>query len=172
MTFSEVAVPVLLACLALADGAFAGFRAGAGRNARIRKKAYNLRGARRGMAMSGAGLAATAAVLLPGLASRGLRYSDLTDAGTRMLMVLVPYAVVVLASLAAYVLLPVRESTFVILVGLGPLTLARPFVVAAAVVAAGADAHDWIVWAGAVVAAAGVLMVEPCAHRRWYQEPL
>ncbi|MEV0405532.1 oxidoreductase [Actinoallomurus sp. NPDC050550] len=167
-----VTVPVLLGGLAVVDGAFAGFRAATGRNARIHKRDYALAAARRGAAVSVPGLAATAVVSLTGAAGEGHWYGDLVEAGTRMLAVVAPYAAVVILSLAAYWLLPMRESTFVILVGLGPLTLARPAVVAAAVAAAGLGARDWLIWTAAVTAAAGVLVVEPWVHRRWYREPL
>jgi hypothetical protein len=62
-----------------------------------------------------------------------------------VLEVLLPFAGAVVLSLVAYALLPMGESTFVILVGLGPFTLVRPAVV--------------------VAAAAGVLAVEPWVHR-------
>jgi len=47
-----------------------------------------------------------------------------------------------------------RESTFVILVGLGPFTLIRPVVVAAATAAAVLGSSDRLVWSVALVAAA------------------
>lgn len=131
-------IPTLLVAVALVDGGFAGFRAATGRNARIDKRAYNLRAARRGLMVSSAA----------------------------------PFAAVVATSLAAYWVLPIRESTFVILVGLGPFTLARPFVVLAAAAAAVAGSSQWLVWAGTVTASAGVLLVEPRVHRRWYSEPV
>lgn len=173
--FEAVAVPAVLAAVALVDSAFAGFRAATGRNARIRKLRYNLRAARRGLALGVASLLAVSAVLGAGLlaASDSARsYAALVQAGSRMLAVLLPFAAVVVASLAAYWLLPMRESTFVILVGLGPFTLARPFVVLAAAIVAVHGSHEWLVWAGALAASAGVLVVEPWVHRRWYAEPL
>jgi len=88
-----------------------------------------------------------------------------------MLVVLLPFAAVVVASLAAYWLLPMRESTFVILVGLGPFTLVRPLVVLAAAAMAVRSSHQWLVWVGSLLASAGVLIVEPWVHRRWYSEP-
>jgi hypothetical protein len=165
-------VPALLVTLAVVDGAFAGFRAATGRNARIRKRDYDLLAARRGVAVSVVALAATAVVILAGLAGQGHRYQDLVEAGARMLVVVVPYALAVVVSLAAYWLLPMRESTFVILVGLGPFTLARPAVVTAAAATAVLGSRDWLIWAGALMAGTGVLMVEPWVHRRWYREPL
>lgn len=167
-----ITVPVLLVTLAVVDGAFAGFRAGTGRNARIDKRDHNLLAARRGATASMAGLTVTAAVTLTGSAIRGHRHADLIEAGTRMLAILLPYALAVVISLVAYRLLPVRESAFVILVGLGPLTLARPAVVAAATAAAVLSTPDRLIWLAALTAATGVLIVEPCVHHRWYREPL
>ena len=172
--FDRVAVPVVLAAVALVDGAFAGFRAATGRNARIDKRSYNLNAARRGVAVGTASLLAASALLGIGLAcasDAGRSYDALVQAGSRMLTVLLPFAAVVVLSLAAYWLFPMRESTFVILVGLGPFTLARPFVVLAASALAVHDSHQWLVWAGTLLTAGGVLLVEPWVHRRWYSEP-
>ena len=167
-------VPLALAALALVDACFAGFRAATGRNARIRKRAYHLLAARRGLVVGVAALALAAVPLVLGLvtaADPAARYGDLVHAGTRMLQVLLPYAGVVVLSLAAYWLLPMRESTFIILVGLGPLTLLRPAVVVAAVVWASMGSTDWLVWTGAATTAAGVLAVGPISHHRWYRTP-
>jgi hypothetical protein len=164
-----VTVPVTLAALAVIDGAFAGFRAAAGRNARIRRRAYALTAAGRGVAVALVGLVATVVV---SLADLGRRYPALLDAGTRMLAVLAPFALLVVLSLGAYLLLPMREGALMVVVGLGPFTLARPVVVAGAVAAACLGSRDPVIWATAVTAAAGVLTVEPLVHRRWYREPL
>ena len=172
--FDRVAVPVALAAVALVDAAFAGFRAATGRNARIDKRRYNLQAARRGLAAGAASLLLAAAVLgsgLLGAGEAGRGYDALVQAGARMLAVLLPFAALVVLSLAAYWLLPMRESTFVILIGLGPFTLARPFVVVAAAALAVHGSHGWLVWVGALLASAGVLLVEPWVHRRWYRRP-
>jgi hypothetical protein len=167
-----VTVPALLVTLAVVDGAFAGFRAGTGRNARIRKREYNLLAAGRGVAVSMAGLAVTGAVTLVGTVGQGHRRPELIDAGTRMLIVVTPYALAVVISLVGYWALPIRESTFLVLVGLGPFTLMRPAVVAVAVAAAVSGSSDRLTWAAALTAGTGVLIVEPWVHRRWYREPL
>ncbi|MCO5993368.1 hypothetical protein [Actinoallomurus rhizosphaericola] len=165
----DVMVPALLAALAVTDGAFAGFRAAAGRNARIRRRAYTVTAAGRGAAVALVDLAATAAV---SLADLGRRYPALLAAGARMLAVLAPFAVLVVLSIGAYLLLPTREGALMVVVGLGPFTLARPIVVAGAVAAACLGSRDPVIWAAAVTAAVGVLTVEPLVHRRWYREPL
>ncbi|GAA3437055.1 oxidoreductase [Kutzneria kofuensis] len=162
-------VAVSLVLLALVDAAFAGFRAATGRNARIRKRRYYARAAARGLALGAIGMAVTATVILVPL---GDRFDDLVVAGVLMGQVLLPFAAVVVLSMVAYWLLPMRESTFVILVGLGPFTLVRPLVVVAAVVWAGLGTDDWLVRLDAVVAAAAVLAVEPLTHHRWYRAPI
>lgn len=167
-----VTVPLALCLIALVDAGFAGFRAATGRNALIRKRVYYQRAARRGLWCGTAGLglvvllcAATFALTTDPAA----RYDELVRAGTRMLQVLTPFAVLVAASIVAYWVLPMRGSTFVILVGLGPFTLVRPVVVLAAVAWSVAGAADWLVWTVALAAAAVVLAVEPVVHHRWYR---
>lgn len=167
-------VPIVLGLLALVDTAFAGFRAATGRNARISKRSYFLTAARRGLAGGAIGLGLLAVLIVVTLsrsADPGARYGELVHAGTRMLQVLAPFAVVVVVSLLAYWLLPMRESTFVILVGLGPFTLIRPVIVLCATVWSVAGSSDPLAWVVAM-AAAGVLAVEPVVHRRWYRDPL
>ncbi|WP_116200187.1 oxidoreductase [Amycolatopsis circi] len=169
-----VLVPLVLGTLALVDAALAGFRAATGRNARIRKRSYYLAASRRGLASGAAGLGLVALLIVTafaGSADPGARYAGLVGAGTRMLQVLAPFAAVVVVSLLAYWLLPMRGSTFVILIGLGPFTLARPVVVIAAVGWSVAASSDWLVWAAALAAAVSVLAVEPVVHRRWYRSP-
>ncbi|ONF73759.1 hypothetical protein [Amycolatopsis keratiniphila] len=166
------AVPIVLGLLALVDSGFAGFRAATGRDARIVKRSYFLLAARRGLTGGAIGLGLLTlliVVTLAGSADPGARYGELLHAGTRMLQVLAPYASLVVASLLAYWLLPMRGSTFVILVGLGPFTLLRPLIVLGALVWSVAGSSDWLAWVVATAAAAGVLAVEPVVHRRWYR---
>jgi hypothetical protein len=172
---SAIAVPAALALLALVDAGFAGFRACTGRNARIRKRAYHVRAARRGIACGAVGLSVVAVLIVITLACSThpvRRYDTLIQAGTRMLDVLVPFAAVVAASLVAYWVLPMRGSTFVILVGLGPFTMLRPALVAGATAWSVVGSTDWLVWICALSAALSVLTVEPIVHRRWYRDPL
>lgn len=172
---TAVAVPVLLVLLALVDAGFAGFRAATGRNALIRKRRYHLLAARRGFAVGATGLglvALVAAVVLGSAADPGARYAGLVRAGTRMLVVLTPVAALVVLALLAYWLLPMRESTFVILVGLGPFTLVRPVVVLAVTAWAVCGSADWLVWVVALGSAISLLAVEPVVRRRWYRTPV
>ncbi|MFB8272342.1 hypothetical protein ACFC96_37960 [Streptomyces sp. NPDC055955] len=163
----------LLAALALVDAAFAGFRSYTGRDGRIRKSRRALLAARRGLSVGAPALllsAALAVTLLGAAADRAARYAELDAAAHRMLLCYAPYAVIVALSLACYLWGPFRAGTLAVVVGLGPLTLVRPLVVLA-----GAAAAAWgslPAASVAAVAAAGVLVVEPFVHRRWYAEPV
>ncbi len=164
---AAMVVGAALAFIGLLDAAFAGFRACTGRDARIDKRALHRQAARRGLAAGATWLTAVTVVALA--AGLTAHHDELLAAGTRMLQVLTPYAAVVALSIAAYWVLPMRESTFVILVGLGPMTLTRPLVVAAAVAWSVADSADWLVWTIALASGTGVLSVEPLVHHRWYR---
>ncbi|GAA1217849.1 hypothetical protein GCM10009665_04670 [Kitasatospora nipponensis] len=192
------AVP--LAALGLIDAAFSGFRAYAGRDARIRRFRATARAALRGLAVgavlllvpalrsrapAGAPLRAlaTGAVLLlaPAPAAGGVllaaadrprTYALLTHGGTGYLLPLALYAALVLLSLAAYFLLPFRAGTLAVVVGLGPLTLLRPLVVALACAAALANGGGPPSLLVGTVAALAVLLVGPLVHHRWYREVL
>ncbi|MGW5667173.1 hypothetical protein [Micromonospora sp. NPDC003776] len=167
-------MPVVLAAIAVVDGVLAGFRAATGRNGLIRKRGYYLLAMRRGLAVNAAVLGCLALVLGVTVATApdpATRYTDLTRAGSTMLWVVGPFAAVVVASLIGYAVLPRRAATFLILLGLGPLTLIRPWVATAAGLAAAWTAPNLPTAGCAVLAAAGVLAVEPSVHRRWYAEP-
>lgn len=162
------AVPLLL--LGLADAAFSGFRAYAGRDARIRKHRATTRAALRGLAVGAVTLlvpALAAAVLLLTAGDRDRAYDTLADGGRGYLLPLVLYAGVVGLSLAAYFALPFRASTLAMVVGLGPLTLLRPLAVAAACLGA-VVTGGWSALLVGGLATAGMLSVEPLVHRRWY----
>ncbi len=168
----SVAVPVFLVAVALLDAALAGFRAAAGRSALIRKSRYNLAAAARGAACSCLlllGLATGLGWYLAASRNQPTAFAALVGAGGRMSLVYLPYAAVVLVSLAGYFTLPLRASSWTILVGLGPLTLLRP-----AVAIAGGAAAIWhstgpAVAVVAALAVAGVLAIEPAVHWRWYR---
>ncbi|MFF2628641.1 hypothetical protein ACFVUN_23055 [Kitasatospora griseola] len=155
----------------MVDAAFSGFRAYAGRDARIRKHRTNLRAALRGLAVGTVLLLApalTAVVLLLASADPHRTYAALTAGGLGYLLPLALYATAVLLSLAAYLLLPFRASTLAMVVGLGPLTLLRPLAVAAACLGAFLTG-GWTSFLIGVLAGAVVLSVEPLVHRHWYR---
>lgn len=167
-----IIVPVWLAALALLDAGCAGYRAATGRNGRIRKRPYYRRAIGRGVATGTLGLAIVGlavAIVLARTVNPAARYDVLVNAGTRELVMATPFAVLVVGSLLAYWALPMRSSTFVILVGLGPCTLVRPVVVLGVTGWSVAGSGDWLVWVVAIAAALSVLAVEPVVHRRWYR---
>ncbi|MCF2533113.1 hypothetical protein [Yinghuangia soli] len=163
----------LLLLIALADAAFAGFRAYAGRDARIRRRPAIRRAALRGLT-AGVALACVALLCAAGIllaaADPDAAYRDLDAAAGRALWVLVPYAAVVGAALLCYFGGPFRLGTLAVVAGLGPLTMLRPVAVAACVALAGSVSLP----AAAVMAVGGVgvLAVEPWVHRRWYPVPV
>jgi len=174
MVTAAVAVPTGLASIAVVDGVLAGFRAATGRNGRIRKRDYYLVAMRRGLAAGGTVLGCLALVLSAVLFTAPdpvVRYTDLTHTGTTMLWVIGPFAAVVLTSLLGYAVLPRRPATFLILLGLGPLTLLRPWVTVTAGLAAAWTAPNLPTACCAVLAATSVLAVEPWIHHHWYAEP-
>ncbi|MER7766555.1 hypothetical protein [Kitasatospora sp. NPDC096140] len=162
-----------LLLLGLVDSAFSGFRAYAGRDARIRKHRRNLRAAGRGFAVGAVLLTAPAAVaglLLVTAADRARTYGALTAGALGYLLPLAVYAVAVLLSLAAYFTLPFRAGTLAMVIGLGPLTLLRPVAVAAGCLGAVVNGGGAAALLVGTVAGAAVLCVEPLVHRRWYRE--
>jgi len=169
-----VAAPVVLASIAVVDGVLAGFRAAAGRNGRIRKRGYYIVAMRRGLAAGGTVLGCLAIVLgvvLSTASDPAARYEDLTRAGVTMLWVIGPFAATVLTSLLGYAVLPRRPAMFLILLGLGPLTLIRPWATVTGGLAAAWTSPNVPTAGCAVLAATSVLAVEPWVHHRWYAEP-
>ncbi|MER6316179.1 hypothetical protein ABT237_20685 [Streptomyces sp. NPDC001581] len=166
------AVPVALLFLGLLDATFSGFRAYAGRDARIRKHRATARAALRGLGVGAVLLPApvlTASIVLWSAPDRARTYDTLSAGGLGYLLPLTAYATAVLLSLAAYFLLPFRASTLAMVVGLGPLTLLRPLALAAACACAVLGGGGWPALLIGTVAGAAVLCVEPVVHRRWYQ---
>jgi uncharacterized membrane protein YesL len=125
--------PVLLALLAVVDAAFAGFRAAAGRNARIFKRDYYRKSLLRG-ALAGLLLVVLLGILtllvLALSADAAQQYAELLVVGERMLWVFVPYAVLVLTALVVYAVFDYDVRALATVAILGPFTLARPWVIA------------------------------------------
>ncbi|MFF8775239.1 hypothetical protein [Kitasatospora sp. NPDC015120] len=164
------ALPLVL--LGLVDAAFSGFRAYAGRDARVRKHRANLRAGLRGLAVGAVLLlipVSTATLRLLTAADPRHAYETLAAGGLGYLLPLTVYATAVLLSLAAYFLLPFRASTLAMVIGLGPLTLLRPLALAGACLGSLLNGGGWASLLVGVLAAAAVLAVEPAVHRRWYR---
>jgi hypothetical protein len=127
---------LILYLLALLDGVLCGLRAAMGRNALIGKTWYYVRATIRGLI--GAQIVATlalgaliiVALISPNLAELRL---DLESAAERMLRIFLPYAALVLGSLAMRGIpsTDIRSATSVFL--LGPLTAIRPAMMVAGV---------------------------------------
>ncbi len=170
---AAITVPLALSGIALIDGAFAGFRAATGRSGMINKRVYYIVAARRGFLAAATMLGLVAAVLLTDLvfaARPSVCYASLVRAGSGLLVVIGPFAAVVIVSLIGYTTLPRRPATFLILLGLGPLTLLRPLIVVVACAVGVWLAHDIDAALGVIQAGIGVLAVEPFVHRRWYAD--
>jgi hypothetical protein len=167
------AVPLI--ALGLVDAAFSGFRAYAGRDARIRKHRAIARSALRGLAIGSVLLLApalTAGTVLLTADDQARAYATLAAGGVGYLLPLAVYAATVVLSLAAYFVLPFRAGTLAMVVGLGPLTLMRPMAIAAACLGALLNGGGWASLLVGVVAGGAVLCVEPIVHRRWYASVL
>ncbi|MGC9668135.1 oxidoreductase [Planosporangium sp. 12N6] len=164
-----------LVALGLVDAAFSGFRAYAGRDARIRKRRAIAQSALRGLAIGSVlflAPAVTAGAVLLAADDQTRAYAALAAGGVGYLLPLAAYAATVVLSLAAYFVLPFRASTLAMVVGLGPLTLLRPLAIAAACLGALLNGGGWTSLLVGAVAGGAVLCVEPVVHRRWYASVL
>lgn len=161
--------PSLLALLAIVDAGFAGFRAAAGRNARIFKRRYYARSMLIG-ALSGvmlvAMLGALTWLLLATAAEPTQRYVELVAVGQRMLWVFLPYAGLVLSALALYIFSDHDLRAFATVAILGPFTLLRPWVIAAGAVVGLCERPGRISWILTVVACGAVVLLGHLLDRR------
>jgi hypothetical protein len=130
-------VALLLWVMATMDAAFAGYREAAGRSALIDKRAYYRRAMLRGalfgqVAVGIAGVAVAVSLLLSPEPRALLR--ELEAVGSRMLIVYVPYALIILFTFAVRAAPSVDLRSITSVVIFGPFTLIRPVVVVAGVV--------------------------------------
>lgn len=154
-------LPVLLALLAITDASFCGFRVATGRDARIFKADFYRYAIRRGMgrglfttAMVGCAIAG-ACLFTPGL------FAQLLVCAQALLWVLLPYATLTLMGMGVWAAAEADARTLASVVVLGPFTLIRPWVIAAAAVL-GAWKAPGLTAALVTVAACGVqLALEP-----------
>jgi hypothetical protein len=157
-----------LTALGLLDGAFAGFRASAGRTGLIDHRHADHLAGLRGAALAcilltpATALTSTAVVLHPP------RLAAFARAGQAMLAIYGPYGLIILAALACYTALGWRNRYLASAVILGPLTWLRPAVAVTGAILADAASPDPLIWAAADLAVAAVLAVEPLAGRLWY----
>jgi hypothetical protein len=142
--------------LATIDSGASGYRAAAGRNALVRKRAYFLCAVARGALVAQALLAAALAAALVGAAAMD-RASLQTDArafASRLLQVYLPYTAVMACALLVRAAPSVDFRALTSALVFGPLTLLRPAVAVAGLVWAGLHVPRpaLIAWATAVVA--------------------
>lgn len=162
---ASVVVPAALCGLALMDGAFAGFRASAGRQARLPDVRANLRSGVVGVLAALTALVVIGGSTVPWLApaaDRAVRYDEYVRAGTAMLAVYVPMAVVTLIAIALHLAGPSHEARAAAMtVVLGPVTLLRPAVIVLGSVVAGLVENRPNIWFAAAVAASTTIMAGP-----------
>lgn len=168
---APAAVPYCMLALALLDVTLSGFRAAAGRDGRLAKRAFYARAMRLGFAAGvvvcvAVGLATALVVSLPGGSAT---YADLVAIGVRMVPVFALFVVTVVAALVIYGVSRHEVRTFATVAILGPFTLARPFVVAGATVYGIAGARTLGAASLTVLASAGVLLGERWLSRSFDQ---
>jgi hypothetical protein len=164
-------IPALMVLAAVVDLAFCGYRAAAGRNARIEKSSYYLWalvvGAGVGAAVSLGLAAATVAVLAVDPV-----YPELVAIGGRMLLVIGGYAALVLSAIAVYMLAEHELRTLATVAILGPFTLIRPAVVAGAALVGLWPSRSAAAIALTVAACVAVLAAGVWLDRRYADRPL
>jgi hypothetical protein len=160
-----------LLILAIADGAFAGFRSSAGRTGLIGHRRSDHEAAWRGAGLAAVLLIPAIVLVSAEVAANPDRLDDFTRAGTLMLLVYGPYALLVLIALAGYVTLVWRLRYLASALILGPFTLLRPAIALLGAALAAALSHDPVVTVAAGLSVVAVLAVEPLADRLWYAAP-
>lgn len=161
---------VLLYALATVDGALVGYRLASGRSAVIDKRRYYARSIARGALLVQPAIAVAffvAVLLLLAAGDPGRLTQELIAMGNRMLQVYVPYAAVVLGTLAlrAVPSIDLRVATSVAV--LGPATAVRPFVMVAGVLWAALASLQPEILLMATLLAGLMLAVEPVLDREW-----
>ncbi|MFE4000682.1 hypothetical protein ACFX43_18035 [Nocardioides sp. YIM B13467] len=152
---------VILFLLGLLDAASCGFRSAQGRSGLVNHSAEDRAGMLRG-AVVFVLLAFPALVVLGlDLRVRGQGVDAYATAAGVFLLVIAPFAAVVLLALAAYGILRWELRYLASAMILGPCIFLRPYVVAAAAVVAVARAGEAGMTIAAVFAVAAVLAVEP-----------
>jgi len=115
--------------LATMDASFAGYREAAGRNALIDKRRYYLRAMIRGAVLGQVAVVIAALVILSLLLITGNPQSliwDLEKAGSRMLVVYVPFAMMILLAFCVRSIPSVDIRSITSTLIFGPFTLIRP----------------------------------------------
>lgn len=153
-------IALALCSMALADAAFSGFRANAGRDGRIAKREAKARACLVGAAAGSGVLVILAAVLLGSIGAGLTTMDDLVGAGERMLIVYAGYATAIAAGFVAYFSPWLEVRSLATMLVLGPGTFVRPAVIVAGAIAAGVHG-GWVISGLAMIAATLMLLVEP-----------
>lgn len=162
------AVAIALLILAFLDGSCAGFRACVGRTGLINHRQPDYQAARRGAGLIAILLAPAIAEVCADVLAYPARLGQYTRAGTAMLEVYGPYALLVLIALACYAALNWRFKYLASALILGPFTLLRPLVAILGAILAVTTSHDLAVTAAAALSVIAVIAVEPLAGHLWY----
>jgi hypothetical protein len=124
-------IAMLLWLLATLDAAFTGYREAAGRNALINKRQYYQRAMITGALFGQVAVVIAGVVVLVSLAFTADRESLLRDynrAGSRMLIIYLPYALMILLAFLFRAVPSVDIRSITSTVIFGPFTLIRPLV--------------------------------------------
>jgi hypothetical protein len=127
-------IPILLYLLATIDAACCGYRDAAARSALIRKDSYYRRALLRGAIYGQAAIAVAGALILIFILSSSnpaLLINDLNEAGRRMLIVYLPYAIIVVVALALRLIASVDLRSITSMLIFGPFILIRSFIAVA-----------------------------------------
>jgi len=127
-------IALMLWLLATLDAALAGYREAAGRNALIRKRRYYRRAMIMGALFGQVAVALAASVALISLALAADRDSLVADyeaAGSRMLVVYLPFTLIVLLAFLVRSIRSVDIRSITSTLIFGPFTLIRPLVASA-----------------------------------------
>jgi hypothetical protein len=165
-----VLTALLLYALATVDGALVGYRVAGGRSALVDKTSYFRRAILRSalLVQPAIGVAVFVVVLLLLVAAdSGQMTRELVVMGQRMLQIYVPYAVIVLGTLAlrAVPSIDLRVATSVLV--LGPATALRPYVMVAGVLWAALTSLRPEILLMATLLAGLMLAYEPLLDREW-----
>ncbi|GAB3055457.1 hypothetical protein GCM10027053_15390 [Intrasporangium mesophilum] len=158
-----------LAAVALMDAACSGFRSALGRTGLINHSALDREATVRGVLTLFICLLPACLVFTVDVMAARTPVQKYTVTAAAMLVVLVPYAVVVLLALGAYAVLGWRQKYVAMAVVLGPFTLMRPVVALGAGLAGAHASESGTVFSTIALATLAVLVVEPIADRRWIE---
>lgn len=150
----------ILALLGVLDAAFSGFRSAQGRSGLVGHTHEDRVGMRRGVRLfPWLSLPAVAVLAIDLIVGQDLEaYVSSADL---FLLVIAPFAVIVLLALGAYGILRWELKYLASAIVLGPCTFLRPYVVSAAAIVAVVRAGEAGATIAATLAVAAVLAVEP-----------